>query len=397
MPRKFLLRLAAEWIVQPPLRCCLRLGSIVQANDNILDLLREKGAEAARQAHRAVILQPGAIGDCILTLPLAQFMKDCLGLGGVDIIGHTEYIGILPGRTCVDGTRSIDSVDLHRLFAPNKTFDLADGDPLISVFADYAWIVTFLGGPNSNFEQNLIFTAYCSHSAEVMTLSMKPSKKFSAHITDFYTQQFIDQSGLSLEPWRIRSDKPLIKATEADVNRGRELLKEIPATLGFDQAHHRRVDFSKKLVVIHPGSGGLQKCWHLDNFLALAKKLISRGIEVIFLLGPAELARFSDATINNINSVAKCLTDLSFTQALELLSCADEFVGNDSGITHLAAALGVRTLAVFGPTNPAVYKPIGPAVTVFASSTKAFAKKPSASLQKELLKALLALLRRRRR
>jgi len=211
----------------------------MQANDNILDLLREKGAEAARQAQRAVILQPGAIGDCILTLP-----------------------------------------------------------------------------------------------------------------------------------------------------RGRELLKEIPAALGFDQAHHRRVDFSKKLVVIHPGSGGLQKCWHLDNFLALAKKLISRGIEVIFLLGPAELARFSDATINQINSVAKCLTDLSFTQALELLSCADEFVGNDSGITHLAAALGVRTLAVFGPTNPAVYKPIGPAVTVFASGTKAFAKKPSAKLQQQLLDVL---------
>ena len=362
----------------------------MQTNDNILDLLREKGAEVARQAQRAVILQPGAIGDCVLTLPLAQFMKDSLGLGGVDIIGHTEYIGILPGRTCVDGTRSMDSVDLHRLFAPNKTFDLADGDPLINVFADYAWIVTFLGGLNNNFEQNLIFTANCSHSAEVMTLSMKPPEAFSAHITDFYTQQFIDQCGLSLEPWRIRPNEPLIKATEADVNRGRELLEEIPATLGFDQARHRRVDFSKKLVVIHPGSGGSHKCWHLDNFLALAKKLVLKGIEVIFLLGPAELARFSDATINNINSVAKCLMDLSFTHVLGLLSCADGYLGNDSGITHLAAALGVRTLAVFGPTNPAVYKPIGPAVTVFASSTKAFAEKPSVKLQQELLQALTA-------
>ncbi len=374
----------------------------MEENNNILKLLREKVAEAARGAQRGVILQPGAIGDCVLTLPLAQFMKDCLGLDGVDIIGHTEYIGILPGRTCVDGTRSIDSVDLHRLFAPNKTFDLADGDPLISVFADYAWIVTFLGGPNSNFEQNLIFTAYCSHSAEVMTLSMKPPEDFSQHITDFYTQQFIDQSDSSsclcvsrrktrqqVEPWRIRSDEPLIKATEADVNRGRELLKEIPATLGFDQARHRRVDFSKKLVVIQPGGGGLHKCWPLNNFLAVAKELSSRGVEVIFLLGPTELERFSDAIIKTINSVAKSLADLSLTDVVGLLSCADGFVGNDSGITHLAAGLGVRTLAVFGPSDPAVYGPIGPAVTVFASSTKAFAKEPSASLQEELLEVLM--------
>ena len=71
----------------------------MQANDNILELLREKDAEAARSARRGVILQPGAIGDCILTLPLAKFMKDSFELGGIDMLGHTEYIGVLPGRT----------------------------------------------------------------------------------------------------------------------------------------------------------------------------------------------------------------------------------------------------------------------------------------------------------
>jgi len=397
----------------------------MQANDDILDLLKEKRAQAARTARRGVILQPGAIGDCILTLPLAEFMKNCLGLGGIDILGHTEYIGILPGRTCVDGIRSIDSIDLHRLFAETKAFNLADGDPLINVFADYAWIATFLGEPNSNFEENLIFTANCSHSAEVITLSMKPPKDFCEHLADFYIEQFIDQSGLSLHRWRVRRRERLIKATKADVNRGRELLEEI------------NVDFSEKLVVIHPGSGGLHKCWHLDNFLAIARKLktlnfklkTSGGVEVIFLLGPTELDRFTpllscpppphvflsktrvggDAgageskkggTIKKITPAvllrkikaagARYLRDLSLTQVLGLLSCADGFVGNDSGITHLAAGLGVKTSAVFGPTKPAVYGPIGPAVTVFTDSTAAFVKEPSAALQQELLDVLMA-------
>ena len=350
----------------------------MQTDDDILNLLKEKVAQAARQAQRGVILQPGAIGDCILTLPLAEFMKDSLRLGGIDIVGHTEYIGIFPGRTCVDGIRSIDSMNLHRLFVDTSVFDPADGDPLINVFSDYAWIVTFLGEPNSNFEQNLIFTANCSHSAEVITLSMKPPAEFPIHLTDFYTQQFVDQSGLSLEPRQVQRDGRLIKATEADVNKGREFLKEI------------YLEPCEKLVVIQPGSGGLHKCWHLDNFLAVAKELRSKGVEVVFLLGPAELERFSNATIKNISSAARCLTDLSLTQVVWLLSCSDGFIGNDSGITHLAAGMGVRTLAVFGPTNPAVYKPIGPAVTVLASGRTAFADEPSAALQQEVLEVLMA-------
>ena len=350
----------------------------MQAHDDILELVRQKSAEAVRKMQRALILQPGAIGDCILTLPLAAYMKDALDLGGIDILGHTEYVGFLPGRSCVDGVRSIDSMDLHRLFAKTNTFELKDRDPLISAFGDYAWIATFLGEPDSNFEQNLIYTANCSHSAEVITLSLKPPKGFSEHLADFYIRQFIDQSGYSLHSRRFQTDDCLIKATEADINSGRELLREIGLGSG------------EKLMVIQPGSGGTRKCWHLENFLAVARELDSRGIEIIFLLGPAELDRFSDATIKKISSVVRCLTDLSLTQVLGLLSCVDGFIGNDSGITHLAAALGIRTYSIFGPTNPSVYKSIGPAVTVFASSTASFARKPSVSLQRKLLDVLTA-------
>lgn len=350
----------------------------MQEDDNILNLLREKGAEAARVARRGVILQPGAIGDCVLTLPLAEFMKESLGLGGIDIIGHADYVGILPGRTCVDGIRSIDSVDLHRLFAETQAFDLADRDPLVNAFSDYAWVVTFLGEPGGDFEQNLIFTVNCSHSAEVITLFLKPSQESSTHVSEFYIQGFIEQSGLSLQSQGVRADAVLIRASQADVDRGRELLKEID------------VDLTAKLVVIQPGSGGPEKCWPLENFLSLAGELDSKGAEVVFLLGPAELERFSDATIKKINSVAKCLTELSLTDVLGLLSCAEGFVGNDSGITHLAAALGVRTLAVFGSTKPDVYRPVGPDVRVFAGGAGAFDKKASASLQHELLRVLMA-------
>jgi hypothetical protein len=345
--------------------------------DDILSLLKEKAAEAARSARRAVIIQPGAIGDCILTLPLAEFMKAELGLGSVDIFGHTEYIGILPGRTCVDGIRSIESVDLHRLFVKAGEFDLADGDPLVNIFAEYAWIVSFLGEPDSDFEQNLIFTAHCSHSAEVTVLPMKPPQDFGGHLTDFYIQQFITQSGMTAERRAVGSGTCLVRAAGADVKRGRDLLLEVG------------VGGYSKLVVIHPGAGSVNKCWYLDNFLTIANELCLRNIEVVFLLGPAELERFSESTIDKIHTFAPCLSGLSLTDVVGVLGCASAFVGNDSGVTHLAAALGIKTVAVFGPTNPDVYGPVGPAVTALAGGTEAgFADRLSATLQRKVLASL---------
>jgi len=350
----------------------------MQKHDDILELVRQQGAEAARKMQRGLIIQPGAIGDCILTLPLAVYMKDMLGLGSIDILGHTEYIGFLPGRSCVDSVRSIDSIDIHRLFAETAKFSLKDQDPLINAFFDYGLIVTFMGKPDSNFEQNLIFTTNCSHSAEVITLSMKPPKDFSEHLADFYIRQFIDQCGFALQSQSTKTGNCLIKTTEADISTGKDLLRDIG------------LGFGEKLMVIQPGSGGPKKCWHLENFLAVAKELNSKSVEIIFLLGPAEMERYSDETIKKISNVGKCLTNLSLTQVLGLLSCVDGFIGNDSGITHLAAALGVRTYTVFGPTNPDVYKSIGPDVTVFASKIASFAKKPSMRLQRKFLEVVTA-------
>lgn len=327
---------------------------------------------------RGLIMQPGAIGDCILTLPLAAFMKDALRLGGIDLLGHTEYSGILPGRSCIDGVRSLDSMDLHRLYAKPEAFELGDPDPLITAFADYAWIATFLGEPDSHFEQNLIFTANCSHSAEVLTLSLKPPKDCREHIIDFHIRQLVSQCGLETPP-SVQTGDCLIQATEADIESGRRLLTEA----GFEPGG--------KLVAIHPGSGGARKCWCLENFLAIAAELASEGVQVAFLLGPAESDRLGNAaTREKMRRVGRCLSGWSLAEVLGLLSCADGFVGNDSGITHLAAAMGVRTLAVFGPTNPAVYKPVGPDVTVFSSSSSTFAQKPSTRLQRKLLALLTA-------
>jgi ADP-heptose:LPS heptosyltransferase len=269
-------------------------------------------------------------------------------------------------------------MSLHRLFEDEMRFELADGDPLIMSFAGYSWIVNFLDEPGSQFEKNLIFTVNCSHSAEVMTLAMKPSEGDNSRIGDFYRKQFVEQSGLLSQEHKSAISIPLIRPTQADKLRGMEILAEngvMPTT---------------KAVIIHPGSGGAHKCWHLDNFLAVAKMLEKEGTDTVFLLGPAEQERFGPSAIDDMRAIGKVLADLSLSDVLSILSCSRAYLGNDSGITHLAAAVGIRTVAVFGPADPAVYAPIGSAVTILQNNTRDFTAASSQELQNKAAAVLSA-------
>ena len=104
-------------------------------------------------------------------------------------------------------------------------------------------------------------------------------------------------------------------------------------------------------AVIHPFSGSPAKNWPLEKFQALARKL-ERDMPVHWCAGP------EDPPLKDSVGIAD-LYDLACW-----LASARLYVGNDSGITHLAAAVGAPVLALFGPTDPAVWAPRGPRVRV---------------------------------
>lgn len=107
----------------------------------------------------------------------------------------------------------------------------------------------------------------------------------------------------------------------------------------------------ERFAVIHPFSGGKAKNWPLDRFRGLAAHL---PYEVRWTAGPEE--ELEGATrLDDLWSLA------------EWLAGAAIFIGNDSGITHLAAACGVPVLALFGPTDPNVWAPRGSDVQVIAA------------------------------
>jgi len=108
-------------------------------------------------------------------------------------------------------------------------------------------------------------------------------------------------------------------------------------------------------TLIHPGSGSPDKNWAIEGFVELAERLRSLGHRVVWILGPAET--------NLASSLSGEVIDRPSLQALAAtLARSRLFVGNDSGVSHLAAATGAPTLVLFGPTSSSVWLPDGPRV-----------------------------------
>lgn len=102
-------------------------------------------------------------------------------------------------------------------------------------------------------------------------------------------------------------------------------------------------------VIIHPGSGSPSKCW------PWFEELSERIPESVLLLGPGE-------TLLQTNRPR--LHGLKLTAVAEEIGSCRAFIGNDSGITHLAAYWGCPTIALFGPTDPRIWGPIGRRVKI---------------------------------
>lgn len=113
-------------------------------------------------------------------------------------------------------------------------------------------------------------------------------------------------------------------------------------------------------VALHPGSGSPAKNWPADRFLVLAGRLSAASADeprFLLSLGPAEIERGFAAPPGALVAREWPLRVLGAA-----FSRASVYVGNDSGASHLAAAAGAPTLALFGPTDPAVWAPVGPRV-----------------------------------
>jgi ADP-heptose:LPS heptosyltransferase len=149
------------------------------------------------------------------------------------------------------------------------------------------------------------------------------------------------------------------------------------------RAHALAARLPRPLLAIHRGAGAPAKRWSRDGFVAVAEGWRRMAGSVIELLGPGEAA--DDAL-----ACAVPVRDGDLTDVAALLGLVDAYAGNDSGVSHLAAAVGCRGVAIFTATDPARWAPVGGAIV--ALDDRATGRDPAASstLSPTSILALLA-------
>ena len=119
----------------------------------------------------------------------------------------------------------------------------------------------------------------------------------------------------------------------------------------------RALGLRERPVAVHPGSGSPAKNWPVERFVEIVRRLRAAGREAV--------AVFGEADVDAAAVFARELPDLPVLAGLTLVELAGAlaecgaFLGNDSGIAHLAAAVGVPTTALFGPSDADVWAPRG--------------------------------------
>ena len=113
----------------------------------------------------------------------------------------------------------------------------------------------------------------------------------------------------------------------------------------------------QRRIALHPGSGSAMKNWPIRYFVNLAQRLKSDGFSLLWIAGPAEER-------TDFPADAEVLRDAPLMALAHELAACSLYIGNDSGITHLAAAVGTPTIALFGPSDARIWAPQGGHVEV---------------------------------
>src|SRR2546423_561406 len=127
-------------------------------------------------------------------------------------------------------------------------------------------------------------------------------------------------------------------------------------------------DTGKPVVALAPGAVGSSKRWPGAAYAELARRLIDHGTDVWIVGGPGEapLVRIIQSTVPAVRD----LTGTDLRNAILALAAADVAVSNDSGLLHVAAAIGTPAIGIFGPTSPWHWAPLNPIAAAVQTASK---------------------------
>ncbi len=281
---------------------------------------------------RFLVLRGGAIGDFVVTLPALTALRQRWPDAYIELIGYPHIACLALEGGLVDQVESLDRAQIAHFFSliPSFTRDQ------VEYIRSFDLVISYLHDPDGSVRKNLELAG----ARQVIYGS--PIIEPGCHAVDHLLKP--------LETLAIyeTGSLPVLRLSEQQRAWARNLIQER--------------GLREKLYVVHAGSGSVKKNWPVERFIALADWICAeRDGMPLFLVGEAD-EMLVDALHRH-----KVVRDLTLLEVASLLSISHAYVGNDSGITHLAASLGIPVTVLFGPSSLEQWGPRGKQVTILCA------------------------------
>jgi heptosyltransferase-2 len=274
---------------------------------------------------RILVIRGGALGDFVLTLPAIRLLREGFPSAQLEVLGYKHLVALAEMSGYADAARSIEYAGLAGFFS-----DAGELSPeLVEYFGGFQQIVSYLFDPDQVFSNNLKRAGVRNFLAG------------SPHLTG-----------------REHAARQLARPLESLA-----LYLQDPAAV---IVPNEKRTVNPMLLAIHPGSGSESKNWPLQRFQDLTSAFLAEKEErrILIVGGEADEARLAELTRALSTEKIEFACNLALPElAGRLQNCAC-YLGHDSGVSHLAAAVGVPSLLLFGPTDPAVWAPANKQVKV---------------------------------
>ena len=289
-------------------------------------------ASAPIEKIRAVVFHQGALGDFLMAASAIDELAEDHGWTRIDFWSKPGHVSLLTGKSYLGECHSTEGALIACLLHDSLWRSAALPDFLLE--ADH---VLIFGQTGSRLLADRLSARLSAKVDRVQSFPV--ANNAPTHVSHFLRSQL---NGLG---WPL-AGKPLTLSPP---------VSEKLAASDF----LRGLGISSKPIVIHPGSGGRCKVWPLRNWHGLLDWIRGElSFQALLSIGPADeyMDGFSAAMRKAGVPIVSGLSPLRLSA---LLSLCGLYIGGDSGVSHLAAAVGIPAISVFGPTDPRVWAPQG--------------------------------------
>jgi heptosyltransferase-2 len=277
---------------------------------------------------KILVIRGGAIGDFILTLPAIAALRRQFPQSRLEVLGYPHIVQLAVAGGLVDDVRSIDARPLAGFFARNGVL----AEDLRDYFSEFDLIVSYLYDPDQIFRTNV---GRCS-PAQFIVGPHRPDETGCVPAARVYLQP--------LERLAIFEADPVPQLVPKGLDSSTSTLEQL---------------------VLHPGSGSEHKNWPELRWADLLRHLLdSTGFTLLLVGGEAEGERLRRLARPLPPARTRLAQNLPLAELAAVLARSRCFIGHDSGISHLAAAVGLPGVVLWGDTSEAVWRPPSEKVVV---------------------------------